>query len=359
MADGTIDKTASPLRVLVIGANGFIGTPLLRHLSARGAEVHALHRGQGPAPVLGTIVTCDRNDTDRLRALVDRERFDVVIDVIAMTLTESEPVLEVLRGRIGRYVLISSGDVYRNYEGLHRKASPDPIDVLNEDSPLRVTRYPYRKEDGTALFPNVPPDYDKIPIEDAVRSRTGFDWTVIRVPMVFGPGDRQHRFATLVWRMADQRSHIVLDPPWAHWRGSFGYVDNIAEAIAVISLSPAGAGVTVNVGPNAALTPGQIALRLARIMGWDGSAVMPGAGSAPPDHITSHARRADFRYDLVMGTDLLRNRFGYHDGIPFDEALRMTIEDELHRPRPDGLEAQYEAEDRWLARNPTLDPIIP
>ena len=44
-----------------------------------------------------------------------------------------------------RYVVLSSGDVYRNYDGLQRRydGPPDPT-PLSEDAPLREQLYPYR-----------------------------------------------------------------------------------------------------------------------------------------------------------------------------------------------------------------------
>ncbi len=37
-------------------------------------------------------------------------------------------------------------------------------------------------------------DYDKIVLEEATAGDGRFATTVIRAPMVFGPGDKQHRF---------------------------------------------------------------------------------------------------------------------------------------------------------------------
>ena len=64
--------------------------------------------------------------------------------------------------------------------------------------PLRDFRYPYRGNDAAAarasradLFD----DYDKIILEEAARGDTRFETTVLRPPMIFGPGDKQRRFA--------------------------------------------------------------------------------------------------------------------------------------------------------------------
>jgi len=43
--------------------------------------------------------------------------------------------------------------------------------------------------------------------------------TVLRLPMVYGPGDPLHRFFPLLKRLADRRSSILLTDDLAAWRG--------------------------------------------------------------------------------------------------------------------------------------------
>ncbi len=77
-----------------------------------------------------------------------------------------------------------------------------------EDAPLRDRRYPYRGEVPRAT--DDPErwldDYDKILVEQAVMGELSLPGTVLRLPMVYGPGDLQHRLFPYVKRMADRRS---------------------------------------------------------------------------------------------------------------------------------------------------------
>lgn len=57
---------------------------------------------------------------------------------------------------------------------------------LTEDSELRRDRYPYR---GAGLE-GVPDDYDKLDVEERWLDRGA---VVLRLPMVYGPHDRQRR----------------------------------------------------------------------------------------------------------------------------------------------------------------------
>ena len=92
------------MRILVIGATGFISPAVLRRLAGRGHEAVGLARS-------GADLTADRNDADAVAPLADGA--DAVVDLLGFTEAATRPLLEALRGRVGRYVLASSGDVYR------------------------------------------------------------------------------------------------------------------------------------------------------------------------------------------------------------------------------------------------------
>ena len=111
--------------------------------------------------------------------------------MIVHTEAQARSLVECSRGIAKRWILISSGDVYRNYDGL-RGRSPSPPDPtpLEEDGPLRETRYPYRGEGHS--FDHAE-DYDKIPVEQFAQAQPELPATVLRLPAVYGPGDDQHR----------------------------------------------------------------------------------------------------------------------------------------------------------------------
>ena len=52
--------------------------------------------------------------------------------------------------------------------------------------------------------------YDKIAVEEAVLACPTVSGTVLRLPMVYGPGDPLHRFFPLLKRIADKRQAILL-----------------------------------------------------------------------------------------------------------------------------------------------------
>ena len=70
---------------------------------------------------------------------------DVVILTVAMGAVDARAAVEAFAGRVGRIVLLSSGDVYRAY-GRFTGTELGPIDkgLLTEDAPLRSVLFPYR-----------------------------------------------------------------------------------------------------------------------------------------------------------------------------------------------------------------------
>ena len=66
--------------------------------------------------------------------------------------------------------------------------------------------------------------------------------TVLRLPMVYGPGDYQHRLFPYLKRMDDGRTQILLGEEYAHWRGLRGYVEDMGAAIALCVVNEAAAG---------------------------------------------------------------------------------------------------------------------
>jgi nucleoside-diphosphate-sugar epimerase len=321
------------MSVLVLGGTGFIGAPLVRRLVADGVETVVGCRGGGEVPAGATSRILDRGDRDAVLAAVRELAATTVIDLLAYTGPDTLPLLDALSGRIERYVMASSIDVYANYEGLHRRGQPTPVwDRLTEDAALRESRFPYRLARPRAVGDPQAwmDDYDKIPLEEAARAAAGLEATILRLPMVFGPGDRQRRFSWAIRPMAQGRPRIVIPHPWAAWRATFGYVDDVAAAIALVATHPAAAGQTYNLGR--ANTPTNLAwaATFAEHLGWPGDVQL-----AHPDvargALAAAVAGLDLSYPLFVDNAKIRRRLGFSEPTDFEEALARTVADEIGR----------------------------
>ena len=126
--------------VLFIGGTGIISSACTALAVERGMEVFLLNRGASssrPAPDECVLLTGDANDIDSLRAAVGDREFDVVADFRAFTPRDVQSRLEVLGGRMGQYVFISSASAYQT--------PPGRLPVI-ESTPLRNPRWQYSRD---------------------------------------------------------------------------------------------------------------------------------------------------------------------------------------------------------------------
>lgn len=317
---------------MVLGATGFIGPPLVRRLLSQGHAVVAVSRHPGPGEAGATPLALDRAEPAAISRAAEAHRTEAVIDLLAMTLADTAPLLGALAGRLGRYVLASSGDVYRQYGAIHRlEPEPEPRAALAEDAPLRTRPYPYRTEplraaDDPAAWMD---DYDKIPIERAAAGRADLPAVVARLPMVYGPGDRYGRFSWAVGPMLAGAPTIEVDRDWAAWRSSYGFVDDVAAGLALAATHESAAGV-YNLGPKVAPDHLAWADRFAAVLDWAGE-VRTVARDAVAEPQRSRLSALDLTLPLVTDTGRIRRELGYREVTDPEAALERTIAAEAAR----------------------------
>jgi uncharacterized protein YbjT (DUF2867 family) len=111
------------VKILLLGANGFIGPSVIRALTRAGHVVVAVARTPRPGPNEDGVayVVADRGNVTAIANLMRQHKTGSMIDLLAMTNKTTKPLVDAISGRIDRYVLISSCDVYQRYGALHRK----------------------------------------------------------------------------------------------------------------------------------------------------------------------------------------------------------------------------------------------
>jgi nucleoside-diphosphate-sugar epimerase len=209
------------MRLLLIGGNGFIGRFVAAALQRQGQTVAVFHRGTTAVPAGVDEIRGDHNQLHASAQELQRFAPDVVIDLVLSSGSQAEELMNVFRGATRRVVMLSSMDVYRAAGILHGTESGPLQDVpLTEESELRRRLHPYPPESLQFLrktFAWVTDDYDKIPAERAVMNDPELAGTVLRLPMVYGPGDPLHRFYPVVKRILDRRRHIIFPETLAAW----------------------------------------------------------------------------------------------------------------------------------------------
>jgi nucleoside-diphosphate-sugar epimerase len=341
------------MRTLVIGGTGFIGRFLVPRLVESGHEVAVVMRPESEArlPEGARAVRADRRrlpeSARELRALAP----DVVIDLILSSGRQADDLMSVFRGHAGRLVAISSVDVYRATEVLHRLVDGplEPV-PLTEESALRTMLQTYPAAQIAMLkqlFGWLDDEYDKIPAERSVSGHADLPSTILRLPMIHGPGDRLHRFHGLIKRMQDGRRTIVLAESVARWRGPRGYVENVAEACLLAAASPRAVGRTYNVSEAESLTELEWARLIAHAMRWEGEFVV-----VPDDDAPESVRMpGDLRQHWAADSTRIRTELGYTEPVPRDEAVRRTVAWERANPPAAPMSAfDYDVEDAAALR---------
>jgi nucleoside-diphosphate-sugar epimerase len=260
----------------------------------------------------------------------------------AYTEQDAKAAVAALRGVARRLVVLSSQDVYRAYGRLHRKEPGPPEAVpLAEDAPLREQLFPYRGS-GRGLD-----DYEKILVEREVAAHPILPATILRLPMVYGERDYQHRLALELRRMDDRRPAIMLEQSFAAWRWTRTYVENVAAAIALVANDVRATGRTYNVGDVTALSYADWLRAIARAAGWTGELAVVPDGRLPPK---LRPPDGDYQQHLVADTSRIRRELEYVEPVALDEALSRTVAWERAN-RPEGVARllDYAAEDAVLA----------
>jgi len=240
--------------VLVIGGSRFMGPLLVPRLHARGHRVTTFRRGTdyGHRPLPGVEdLRGDRTDESFDAALAGR-RFDAVVDFAAYEGADVERLSRVLGGRIGQYLLVSTGQVYLVREGLPR---------------------PYREPDYDG--PTMPaPDGDdrgswdygmgKRACEDTARAR-GLPLTSLRIPIVHGLGDPEHRLLAYVARILD--GGPLLLPDGGRQRVRHVFADAVAGTILALLGDPRAIGEAFNQTHDETPTLREVVDRLGELLG--------------------------------------------------------------------------------------------
>ena len=184
------------MRILLLGGTGFLGARTAHDLAAAGHDVTVLSRGRR-APLEGiSNLIADRRDAGSMAAALEGSRFDFTVDFSAYDAADVQNLLLVPHAALGRYIMISSGQVYLV---------------------TRSTRTPYREEESERPLMSEPPpgttDHAQWSYGVAkrraegtllsLRDSHGVRAVVLRLPVVLGENDVTLRLWAYLERMLD------------------------------------------------------------------------------------------------------------------------------------------------------------
>jgi len=337
------------MKVLLIGGTGFTGRSTAASFKETGHEVTIFHRGKTHLPAGSQQIIGDHTQLEDFRPEFKRSAFDVVVDFITGSRRQAQRLMGTFRGITGRIVVLSSMDVYRAM-GILRGTEDGPSQrvPLTEDSELR-TRSQYSKEELKGLVSILgyfDEEYEKIYVEETVLGDPELPATILRLPMVYGPGDYIHRFHYLLKRMDDHRPFILFSDDVAAWHTPRGFSDNVGKAIALAATSEKAVGRIYNICEEESFSELEWARKIAREVGWKGEFVMLPREKTPP-HLL-YPRRIEQQF--IATAARIRQELGYREPISIEEGIRRTIPWERANPPQQVWFApfNYEAEDEAM-----------
>ncbi len=194
-----IPRASRPLDLLFLGGTGFIGPHQVRYALARGHRVTVFNRGK-KSGLFGDAVeelvgNRDSKIDNGLAALEGDRTWDGVIDNSGYVPRHVRDSVELLKGRFGRYLYISTVAVYDFEQGPH----------FPEDGPLAAAPSPATEEVTWETYGPLKAECDRI-----AREVLGSTCTVVRPSYIVGPGDTTDRFTYWVDRI--HRGGDVLAP---------------------------------------------------------------------------------------------------------------------------------------------------
>ena len=224
--------------VLVVGGNRFVGYELASRLRAGGHHLTLFNRGSRSDPFGERVerLRGDRLAGDFSRLLAGRS-FDAVVDFAMFRGEEAAEAVAVLQGRVGHYVMISTGQVY-----LVREPRPSPARETDYEGPLMAapaSSTPDREEWDYGMGKRAAED---VLVRAWESSR--FPSTRLRLPMVNGERDYFRRLEAYLWRLLDGGPLILPDGGERPVRHVYGAA--VARAVAALLGCPATFGEAYN-----------------------------------------------------------------------------------------------------------------
>ncbi len=248
------------MEILIMGGTRNVGHLLTLELRRHGHSVTVLNRGKTRDELPADVqrLHCDRSNAAGLAQTLAGRSFDVVVDMALYNEADAKAATQLLDGRVGQYIFLSTGQVY-----LVRDESPRPF--LEEATESPITQAPLA---GTRDYDEWLYGVEKSQAEDVLlkawRTRE-FPFTTLRLPMVNSERDHFQRIRGYLLRLRD--GSPILLPQGKHLLLRHVYAEDVIQAITRIIQTGAGKGRVYNISQDETLSIERFLELLAGITG--------------------------------------------------------------------------------------------
>lgn len=233
------------MKVLVLGATGFIGAEVVRQCQAAGIDVVATSRKAAPG-----ITACDITDQVALRAVTKNFRPTIVVNCSGIGVTPSsrkanpiyfDAIRDVNEGGVANLLQVAAEALeWGTPKLIHLASSRDRAGAHRKDDYLET------KENSTRIF-----------LQSVVG---GLDGLSLEVFNTYGVTQPPGRLASLLVQAASRRSAFQLEAPFQV--RDFVHVGDVAAAVIKAAQSDAASSGSIEIGTGV----GTSVLELARMI---------------------------------------------------------------------------------------------
>ncbi len=248
------------MNILIIGGTRNVGHFLTLDLLKNDHRVTVFNRGKTPdeLPVDVQRIHGDRSNPGSIFKGLGGKSFDVAVDMALYNAGDAKATAELLDGRVGQYIFLSTGQVY-----LVREESPRPFTENATAKPLLPTPLHGTRDHDEWLY-----GVNKSEAEDILLGAwqtRGFPVTTLRLPMVNSERDHFQRVRGYLLRLMD--GGPILVPMGKHLLLRHVYAADVVQAIMKVFETGVGKGRVYNIAQDETLTLEDFLILLAEIAG--------------------------------------------------------------------------------------------
>lgn len=215
------------MNILILGGTRNMGHLLTWALLDAGHTVTVLNRGKTAHELPEHVeqLHADRTVAAQLERALRGRTFDVVVDFILFNGEEAETIVDLLHGKTGHYIFISTGQVYLLRDGATKPYKESDYSGALMAEPALNT---YDHEEWAY-------GYHKRRAEDVLAraaSERNFSYTALRLPMVNGTRDPFNRLYGYMLRIKDGGPILVPETPNAPLRHI--YAPDVVRAVMTV-----------------------------------------------------------------------------------------------------------------------------
>lgn len=249
------------METLIIGGTRNVGHLLTLELIEQGHSVMILNRGITPdeLPTIVRRLHCDRSDFMHLKDVLAGKSFDAVVDMALYNEADAKAITQLLDGRVGRYVFLSTGQVY-----LVREETPRPFREDAADAPMTEAPPAGTRDHEEWLY-----GVEKSQAEDVLVHAwevQKFPFTTLRLPMVNSERDHFQRVYNYLLRMKD--GGPILIPRGKHLLLRHVYAGDVIQAITRVLQTGSAKGQVYNISQEETVSIDDFLALLADIAGY-------------------------------------------------------------------------------------------